>query len=67
MEVFQSRPEKMEETKVHKDRCTSSIYELIISYMMHLYKYSWECMYLQKGKIIRRLWGIKETITENGI
>ena len=63
-EVFQSRLEKTEETKVREDGCTSSIYELILSYMMHSYKYSQECMYLRKRKIIRHLWGIKATITE---
>ena len=30
--------------------------------MIRSYKYSWECMYLRKGKIIRWLWGIKATI-----
>ena len=52
-EVFQSRPEKTEETEIQKDGCTSLIYELILSYMMRSYKYSWECMYLRKRKIIR--------------
>ena len=30
-----------------------SIYELVLSYMIHLYMYPWECMYLQKRKIIK--------------
>ena len=29
-----------------------SIYGLILSYMIHLYKYPMECMYLRKRKII---------------
>ena len=45
-EVFRGRPEKTEETEVHEDGCTLLIYKLILPYMMHLYKYSWECMYL---------------------
>ena len=43
--VFRSRPEKMEETKVREDGYTSLIYGLILLYMMHSYKYSWECIY----------------------
>ena len=43
-----------------------SIYELVLSYMIHLYMYPWGCMYPRKGKIIRRLWSIKSTITRNG-
>ena len=46
MEAFWSRLEKMEETEVHEDGCTLLIYEPILSYMMCLYKYSWEYMYL---------------------
>ena len=29
-----------------------SIYELVLSYMICLYMYPWECMYLKKRKII---------------
>ena len=43
-----------------------SIYELILSYMIRSYMYPGECMYLQKGKIIRWLWSIKSAITQNG-
>ena len=42
-----------------------SIYELVLSYMIHSYMYPWECMYLRKRKIIRQLWSIKSTITWN--
>ena len=66
--VFRSTPEKTEKTErleVHAMGALWSIYKLILSYMSYSYMYPWECMYLQTGKIIRRLWGTTSTITRN--
>ena len=66
MMVSRSTPEKTERLEIRAMGALWSIYELILSYMIYSYMYSWEWMYLQNGKIIRRLWGTTSTITRNG-
>ena len=59
--VFRSTPEKtekMERLAVCTNGCT--MIDILLSYMTCLYMYPWEWMYLQNGKIIRQLWGIKK-------